>query len=111
MPFVLKARCNHLWAPLPDETFWNYRDARERAATLLLTRPAGADMIAVCTAAEGADKGRAVCCLALSESRGARRTEWPGVWEWGPPAGAFEEGVVVADGAAALTLSRPQNPL
>ncbi len=96
MPFTLKVRCDHRWAALPGETFRHHGDARERAAALLLTRPAGVDMVAVC--AETAGAGRAVTCLTARAAHGARATEWPGVWEWGPPADAFRDQAEVAAG-------------
>jgi hypothetical protein len=100
MPFTLKARSNYTWAPLPEETFRHFREARARAAALLLARLAGADMIAVCIDDEG--KVRAVACLTMGQPRGARATEWPGIREWGPPADAFPEPAdAVTDSAAA----------
>ncbi len=91
MRFVLKAYCNYDWVSLPGETFGDYRAACVRAAALLRDGLAGADMVAVCARGEGDSKGRVVACLTASESRGARGTEWPGVWQWGPSADAAEE--------------------
>jgi hypothetical protein len=47
-------------------------------------------MIAVCARSEGEGKGRVVACLTACEARGARGTEWAGVWEWGPSASAVQ---------------------
>jgi hypothetical protein len=90
MSFILKAYRNYDWVPLPQETFGDFRAARVRAAALLRAGLAGADMIAVWARGEGEGKGRVVACLTACESRGARDTEWAGVWEWGPSAGAVE---------------------
>jgi hypothetical protein len=84
MSFSLKAYRNYEWVPLAREVFADYRAARGRAAALL--RAGTAEMIAVCAPDEGEGKGRVAACLTACESRGARATEWPGVWEWGPPA-------------------------
>ncbi len=83
MPFMLKAYCNYDWVALAQETFADFREARARAAALLL---AGRwEMVALCRppAGEGG-KALIVACLTSCEPRGARPTEWPGVWEWAP---------------------------
>jgi hypothetical protein len=89
MPFTLKAYRSYEWVPLPREAFADYGMARARAAALL--RAGSAGMIAVCRPAdEAGGKGRIIACLTAAESLGARATEWPGVWEWGPPIAAPE---------------------
>ena len=93
MSFTLKAYRNYDWVSLPRETFTEYHPARVRAAALLRAGLAAADMIAVWAASEGDGKGRVVACLTACPSRGARPTEWPGVWEWGPPARKAEQAV------------------
>jgi hypothetical protein len=82
MSFSLKAYRNYEWVPLPREVFADYLAARARAAALLR---AGAAMIAICAPNDGGVKGRVLACLTGCQSRGARPTEWPDVWEWGPP--------------------------
>jgi hypothetical protein len=88
MSFTLKAYREYEWVGLSRETFADYRAARARAAALLLAGLAGAEMVAVCALADGQGKGRVLACLTGCPSRGARPTEWCGVWEWGPPARA-----------------------
>jgi hypothetical protein len=85
MPFQLKAYRNYEWTPLAREAFADYAAARARAADLLASGEA--EMIAVCAPGDSGRKGRITACLTASELPGARATEWPGVWEWGPPAG------------------------
>jgi hypothetical protein len=84
MPFTLKAYRNYEWVTLPRETFANYAAARARGAALLAA--GGAMMMAVCVSDDAGRKGRIAACLTLTESPGARPTEWPGVWEWAPQA-------------------------
>jgi hypothetical protein len=83
MPFTLKAYHDFEWVSLPHEAFADFGPARARAAALLRGGLSGAQMIAVCAPDDGGPKGRIVACLTSCESRGARATEWPGVWEWG----------------------------
>jgi hypothetical protein len=83
MPFTLKAYRNYEWVPLPHEAFADFRPARARAAALLRAGLVGATMIAVCALDDGDRKARVVACQTACDSRGARATEWPGVWEWG----------------------------
>jgi hypothetical protein len=104
MPFLLKAYRNYDWVPLPRESFADYREARTRAAVLLRVDPA--EMIAVFdTDRVSNGKMSIAACLTTNESRGARPTEWPGVWEWGPSGKC--EAAPHAAGQAATSLGAP----
>jgi hypothetical protein len=85
MPFQLRDYRNYEWVTLSREAFTDHAAARVRAADLLASGEA--EMIAVCAPGDAGHMGRIVAVLTACESRGARPTEWPGVWEWGPPAG------------------------
>jgi hypothetical protein len=91
MSFILKAYRSYEWVQLPREVFADPREARARAAALV--QAGQADMIAVWAPENDGARARVLACLTACASRGARATEWPGVWEWGPPVGEAEGAV------------------